>query len=369
MPSVSFDEFVRRSMRSHEGKYVYFRENFTGMKNKTKILCPDHGVFFQNAYGHSIGKVGCSKCRGVNELTIESAKLASVELFNGFYSVLGLCKKSGRPAIRLLCKKHGEFTQRASHYFKGIGCNECGHESSSVKRSLTTTDFINKAKGIHGDKYDYSETKYTRSIRKVRIKCNIHGVFLQTPNCHLDGNGCPNCYGKQAIGLERFIYRSKLVFGDTYDYSRVEYVNTRTPVAIGCKKHGFYEKQPKWHLLGSGCPVCKVSTGELEVRSCLDNLGIDYEPEFTSETLINPKTGRKLRIDFFIRDYSLAIEFDGVHHYWLSVDGRDSLNVVKNRDRLKDDWCNENGINMLRIPYWKKSNIKEIISACVKRLE
>lgn len=95
----------------------------------------------------------------------------------------------------IICKTHGEFMCSAtSHLSMKSGCSKCGDISSSKNRVKTTEQFIEDAKAVHGDRYDYSKVKYLNSHKKVEILCNTHGVFKQKPNAHLSGkNGCVKC--------------------------------------------------------------------------------------------------------------------------------------------------------------------------------
>ena len=105
-------------------------------------------------------------------------------------------------------------------------------------KRLTTEEFIEKARAIHGDKYDYSKVVYKTSQEKVIIVCPKHGEFLQRPNCHLNGAGCPKCCNNTKKTAESFIEDARAIHGDKYDYSKVEYVNNKIPVCIICPKHG-----------------------------------------------------------------------------------------------------------------------------------
>ena len=109
---------------------------------------------------------------------------------------------------------------------------------------LTTEEFIKKAREVHGDKYDYSKVEYVKSKAKVTIICPEHGEFLQTPQKHLYGQGCPKCGHKSELTTEEFIKKAREVHGDKYDYSNVEYVDAKTNVCIICKQHGvFWQRQ------------------------------------------------------------------------------------------------------------------------------
>lgn len=130
------------------------------------------------------------------------------------------------------------------------------------RKQLTTEDFIRKAHEVHGDKYDYSETVFVDSKTKVRIICPIHGPFEQAPYSHLQGVGCMACgsektkKSKVKWDEKTFIAKACEVHGDKYDYSKLGFVNMRTPVTIICPIHGEFVQQPRVHILGSGCPKC-----------------------------------------------------------------------------------------------------------------
>ena len=124
---------------------------------------------------------------------------------------------------------------------------------------MTRDDFIQKAREIHGDKYDYSHVIYTNVKTKVKIVCPLHGVFQQTPDKHLHGKcGCPKCAGNVVLTTREFVEMAREIHGDEYSYDHVVYKNNREPVLITCSLHGDFEQIPYVHLEGSGCPVCSL---------------------------------------------------------------------------------------------------------------
>jgi hypothetical protein len=118
-----------------------------------------------------------------------------------------------------------------------------------------TKDFIDKAKIIHGDKYDYSLVDYVNARSKVTIICPTHGSYLQSPDNHLRKRGCPKCAGKR-WDQDDFLQEATKVHGNKYDYSNVLYRNKIAHVEIICKVHGVFRQIPSVHLNGSGCPKC-----------------------------------------------------------------------------------------------------------------
>lgn len=168
--------------------------------------------------------------------------------------------------VKFLCKKHNEINyDTPSHLLSGRGCKVCGKESREryniSMNELAKKSFIEKARKIHGDKYDYSKVKYVKNDIKVTLICHIHGEFEITPNAHLNGQGCKKCgiervHNAQRKTKERFIEEAKKIHGDKYDYSKVEYKNTNDKVCIICPKHGEFWQSPLKHLYGRGCRKC-----------------------------------------------------------------------------------------------------------------
>ncbi len=125
----------------------------------------------------------------------------------------------------------------------------------------TTEEFIDSAKKVHSDRYDYSLVDYKNAKIKVKIICKEHGVFEQIPSSHLRNHNCPKCSAEKTANLFRndpteIIKKFNIVYDNEYDYSLVDYKNTNTKVKIICKSHGIFEQTPKLHLRGHKCPKC-----------------------------------------------------------------------------------------------------------------
>lgn len=130
-----------------------------------------------------------------------------------------------------------------------------------MARKLTTEEFIQKARAVHSERYDYSKINYTFAIIKIAIICPIHGEFQQTPNKHLCGRGCPKCglvKCSESItkSHEQFIHDAKLIHGEKYDYSKSVYEGTFKKLIIKCPCHGKFFQSPHDHLSGRGCKLC-----------------------------------------------------------------------------------------------------------------
>jgi G:T-mismatch repair DNA endonuclease (very short patch repair protein) len=136
-------------------------------------------------------------------------------------------------------------------------------------KRLTTDQFIELAIKVHGDKYDYSKVNYTTSLNKIIIICKVHDEFEQTPNAHLSKKGCMKCGFESTRKIlssnkKQFISSAVKIHGNTYDYSKVDYITATTKVKIICSKHGEFEQFPYVHLKGHGCNKCanqKINNG------------------------------------------------------------------------------------------------------------
>ena len=125
-----------------------------------------------------------------------------------------------------------------------------------MPKKLTKDYFIFIVIIIYGDKYDYYKVNYMGSENKVCIVCPKHGEFWQTPHRHLMGDKCPKCSVKSKLSNSSFVERARKIHGNKYDYSKVNYVDSLTPVCIICPEHGEFWQRPSAHLSGQGCPKC-----------------------------------------------------------------------------------------------------------------
>ena len=238
---------------------------------------------------------------------------------------------------------------------------KCGLEKLSEVKRTPINIFLENCKKIHGDVYNYSKVKYTDGRCIISIICNKHGLFKQLASLHLSGSGCTKCgISKRSeyntMSIEEFIKRSIEKHINKYNYSKVEYVNSKYKVIITCKKHGDFKQTPNEHLSGKGCPKCKMSKGEMCITSIFDNFGIEY---IHQKRFDGCKRFTYLPFDFYLPKYNLCIEYDGKQHfteveYW---GGKEGLEKRQLNDQIKTKFCKQKQINLLRLSY--KDNIEE----------
>ena len=158
--------------------------------------------------------------------------------------------------VIIICKQHGDFLQQPNNHLTGNECIKCSILRRNDNSRYTTEIFINKAKEIHGEVYDYSKVNYIDSKTKIIIICKQHGEYSQAPNKHLQKQGCPKCMCYEKSNNKEFIEKATKIHGDKYDYSKVEYINSQTKVIIICKMHGEFLQVPNSHLQGYACKEC-----------------------------------------------------------------------------------------------------------------
>jgi hypothetical protein len=258
-------EFIKKSKSIFGNQYDYSKVDYINSRTEVIIICKKHKEFKIAPGPHLSYQRGCYICDGIRH--DQSTFLNKCALIHGdtFDYSKTIFTKMKEPII-IICKKknHGEFTQIADKHVNGKqGCPKC--KKSAIKNKEY---FLTAAKEINGDKYDYSKVNYINMNTKVIIFCKNHGNFEQTPVNHINHkNQCPKCITDSTrLTLEQFICKAKEIHGDKYDYSKVEYINSKIKIIIKCKKHGDFNQSPGGHLRGNGCGKCanNISIRETE---------------------------------------------------------------------------------------------------------
>ena len=243
-----------------------------------------------------------------------------------------------------------------------------------MNRKKSLEEWIKKANEKHNFKYDYSLITEIKSDRyqKVPIVCPEGHIFYMPIKEHIDrpsrkGNGCKYC-SQPCFDTESFIRLSNEKHGNKYDYSKTIYVNQRTKVIIICPKHGEFIQKPSNHYhLMRGCPRCHESVGEITIRKWLQKNEIEFKKEHTFKGC---KYIGRLKFDFYLPNYNICIEFDGLQHF-KAVDkfgGNEEFEKIKSRDKAKNEWCEKNEIKLIRISYSDLNKIFDILNNVFKKL-
>jgi very-short-patch-repair endonuclease len=233
-----------------------------------------------------------------------------------------------------------------------------------MSKKYTLEEVIYKANLIHEFKYDYSLINtYNNMHDVVNIICPKHGEFKQSFHHHINKKrGCKYCaINNVTSNTEEFIKKSKKIHGDKYIYDKVNYINCKEYIIITCPKHGDFLQRARDHIYKKeGCPKCNNFNNEQIIINILTNKNVNFEYQKMFDLC---KNKRKLKFDFYLPDYNLCIEYDGEQHYKIVEywGGEKGLKYRKNNDIIKDNYCKENNINLLRISYKDFNNIETIL--------
>lgn len=365
------EAFIARARATHGDLYDYSLVEYKNNHIKATITCPQHGEFQQTPgnHTHKTNPQGCPTCGGRSVWTTERFITEATQIHGRKYSYDKVNFSDSVTGVIIACPEHGEFVQDAQHHIgRKQGCPKC---APNAKKN--TADFIGRATAIHNGRYDYLSSVYISNHQKVCITCPEHGSFWQTPANHThktSPQGCPKCTGKVPWTKDRFISEAQLVHFDKYDYSLVDWNGFKRLCTIICSYHGEFKQSPLVHLMGSGCQKCLSSRGETIIRELLNKKAIPHEEQ---KSFQDCKDKNPLPFDFMIiqGERQLMIEYHGAQHYQpVSFGGKkvpqnevlSNFENIKKRDNIKRNWCRQNDIPLLEIPYTKnESEISDLI--------
>lgn len=370
---LTTEDFIKRSRKMHGDKYDYSLVRYINRKTKVKIICPEHGEFSQSASGHLAG-YECSKCSNNHSPTTKEFIAKATLVHKNHYDYSKSKYVNAHTPLTITCKTHGDFQQKPNTHLRGSGCYLCSllkkkNTLNAQTAKTLTEDFLINAKLKHGDRYDYSEVKYTNNKAPVLIKCPVHGWTEQFPNSHLKGLGCPQCSNldvanRNRKGTKNFIERAKEVHGSKYSYKSTIVTTMSRKTVITCKKHGDFEQAAYAHIRGQGCPKCKESNGERIIRVFMEKNDIKYVYQKKFDKCKNESY---LFFDFFLPNFNLLIEYDGEQHFGVTRGGTFGGEIGFERrienDRIKTDFALTEGIELLRINYKQMKQINKILTA------
>lgn len=357
--------FIQEAISVHGDNYSYENVNYVNAHTKVEIYCKTCNIYFMQIARIHLRGSGCIIC-GIKKrsskqsLTQEEFLKRAKNIHGDKYDYSEFVYKKAILKGKIKCNTCSHVFEQDPHHHIGIkaaGCPKCGIKKVIDITRKTLEEFVNESKEVHGDKYNYDKVIYINHNTHVEIGCNkCNTWFYQKPAIHLKGCGCNKC-GCETTGLklrlsqEEFVEKCVNIHGDKYDYTNTIYLKGKDKLnvlCLTCKKE--FELIASDHLSGNGCSRCKFSKGEIAVQKYLDKLKIDYEAQkkFDGCKYIN-----SLYFDFYVPKYNLCIEFDGELHFhvYKHFGGEEALKVRQLRDKIKNDYCEKNNINLLRIRY------------------
>ena len=261
--------FIKSSKLIHDNTYDYSSTKYVPGK-KVKIGCTKHGVFEQAPSKHLNGS-GCNSCgnesignklRGNEEEVIQKFKIVHSDLYD--YSLVNY--SNSHENVSIVCKIHGVFEQSPGSHLGGSGCPTC------AGKNITMKDTLEVFREIHGDKYDYQLVEYKNTTKPIKIICPTHGIFTQKPIAHKRGGGCPKCSNNIQFTTEQIIQQFRKIHSSKYDYSQVNYINSKTKLKIICPEHGIFMQSASVHKRPAGCPTCGIGWNTKRVINFVNDI-------------------------------------------------------------------------------------------------
>lgn len=337
------EEFIKRAIQKHGEKYDYSKVEYVSI-NKKVIIILDGVEYLQTPVKHLMGR--CPE-KNTPKMTQEEFINKAIKVWGNKYDYSLVDYKGADKKIKIIYDGI-IFEQNAFSHLSG-NCPE--------NRISTTENFIRLAKKTHKDRYDYSMTRFTGINNSVLI--GYKGVFYtQSPYSHIRGRR-PELL-KRKKSNNKFIQDANNTHDYKYCYDKVEYVKNSEKVIITCRLHGDFEQTPQCHLLGQGCSKCNSSKGEIEISKFLNKNNILFDRQ---KKFIDCANQRPLPFDFYIPSFRTCIEFDGEQHYKAieRFGGEDGFRKVKINDEIKNKYCEDNFINLIRIRHDQIDDIWNIL--------
>ena len=259
-----------------------------------------------------------------------------------------------------------EFKVKLSNFKRSYNCPKC----IGMIFNKTTDYFKEEIKDFLGDDYVLlSEYKNCHAkVKMLHLVCNKE--YEVTPTRILSGDKCPHCSHNKQKNTEIFSKEINEKFNGLYEV-KGEYINNKTKVKILCNDcKNIFEAAPNMMLFhNNGCPYCFRFKKSKKVKFINDYLTLNNINFLNEKTFKNCKDKNLLPFDFYLEDYNCLIEFDGIQHFNSGKSFNkdlDSFNKTHKHDLIKNNYCKDNNINLIRIPYKMKENeIKELLSIII----
>lgn len=302
---------------------------------------------------------GCPKCAGNVKKTHEEFIEEMFDI-NPFIEILSTYINS-TTKVECRCLADGcehIWKTKPSHLLDGHGCPKCAHRNLGKKLTLSNEEFVTRVK-LHNENIELL-SDYVNAFTKIKYRCLVCGYIGYALPHNLIRDNCPRCSQHERYTTESFRQKISSINPDILVVG--EYVNNTTKIECLCLKDGnHWMTEPRLLLIGYGCPQCNETSGELSVRLWLEKHNINY---IFQKTFEGCKNVRLLPFDFYLPKYNCCIEYQGRQHYE-PVDfsgkgmeyAKEQLCIIQNRDNIKNEYCKNNGISLLRIPYFK--NVEE----------
>ena len=202
----------------------------------------------------------------------------------------------------------------------------------------------------------------------IRYICPTHGEHHMRISNLIQGKGCPDCVGLQnrnrfKLSPDDVERRINELGGNLLNKN--DYINqTSKNLLVDCIECGspFLTSLRNFTQHGGQvCPNCfgVESMGEKRIRIYLESRNILFVPQ---KWFNDCRDKKPLPFDFYLPDYNILIEFDGRQHFEETDHFTYSLEVTQKHDKIKNDYCKDHNMRLIRIPYLHMNKIEQILN-------
>lgn len=358
-------------------KYIFIDFiQYNGLYSIIKVKCnknAEHGEFvtnFSNIKNNEQrnSKNGCcEKCK--KEMLSNKFKLdydtikRNIEIEG--YKLISKDYKNSKTKLEIKCPncKNTFMMTYSNFHTNKQRCPKCGREKQYKNQKLTYKYIKNE---IEKDKkYILLSKEYNGCWEDLKIKCLTHNfIFYKNWHEFQQGKRCPKCSNEQRIEKQKhsYSYIKDYVNSHGDELLSTKYINNKSRLKIKCKEGHIFFRNFDNYKSSQGCPICNKNTskGEKKLNEILDKYNIKYITQYKFKDCRFKKV---LPFDFYLPEYNILIEYDGLQHFEIRehFGGYESFIDTKIRDTIKNIYCEDNNIELLRIPYWEFNNIENII--------
>jgi very-short-patch-repair endonuclease len=272
--------------------------------------------------------------------------------------------KTTKDKLKIMCEHGHVYYKYLSDFEKGIRCNVCSGLEKSRKSRRTYESAKNYTESI-GYSLITTEDEYDTQWRNITVKCDkAHITKVSSSNFFIGKSRCPICYEERRGKASIIPYEKRKEFIESFGYELItsedDFIDGQHPIKIKCNNVHIYETNIHSFISGNRCTVCNNSHGENYILSLLEKMEIEYKHQHRFDDCRNI---RPLPFDFYLPNHNVCIEFDGRQHYEPidAFGGVEEYKITKKRDEIKNNYCEDNNIKLIRIPYWNIKNAKEIL--------
>ncbi|EOP32810.1 hypothetical protein [Bacillus cereus] len=362
--SITHEQFLTKIYKLVGKEYTVLT---TYTSSKEKILMK-HNIcgreFWVRASHFTSSGSRCKVCsfKNMNAKTHEQFIKDIYSTVGEEYSVLGNYE---RAHIKVLIRHNTcglEYLVDPASFLFGSRCPECNRKVIGDLKRKSHIEFLKECKHLVGEEYTVLSEYIATNVHVLMRHNNCGNEFTVMPSNFLGGKGCPKCKGKRISMAktkthDEFVERVFQLVGNEYKVIG-SYEKARKKILMQHTICGHtYQVTPSHFVTGTRCPYCNESKGERIIKEYLESQNICFKREYTFPDCKNIDL---LKFDFAIFDKNNSllalIEFDGEQHFKPVpyFGGKKKYEETKKRDKIKNDYCQNNDLKLIRIPYYEE---------------